>query len=165
MIKTTIILAFCFAAATTFAQKTNPRNQTLEAPAPVLNEHFVKEERAIVELLEREAATWRSGDVAGHAACWQERPYSRVLVSTPDGKVVDVPVSVLINPPADLIGGGGHALLSNFKISISKKTAWVSHDEVSVAKDGTRTRSAEFRMLEKVGGRWKLVGQSIHIAK
>ncbi|GEM_PF-5649487 len=40
---------------------------------------------AIKHLLERESATWRAGDVAGHAACWHLQPYSRILVSTADG--------------------------------------------------------------------------------
>ncbi|AHJ95422.1 hypothetical protein [Hymenobacter swuensis] len=41
-------------------------------------------------------------------------------------------------------------------------TAWVSHEEESTAKNGQKTYSHEVRMLEKVGGQWKLVGQSIH---
>jgi hypothetical protein len=140
-------------------------NETATPPKPasVAVNFSDKNERAIVELLEKESATWRAGDVAGHAECWQARPYSRVLISTGDGTSLDVPVSFLINPPANMIGGGGYAELSNFKFSISKKTAWVSHDEVSVAPDGTRTNSREFRMLEKVRGQWKLVGQSIHV--
>ena len=47
-------------------------------------------------------------------------------------------------------------------MSIQGDHAWVSHNEVSIAKDGTKTYSHEIRMLEKVGGAWKLVGQSIH---
>jgi hypothetical protein len=38
----------------------------------------------------------------------------------------------------------------------------VSHDEVSTSKDGQKQYSHEIRMLEKVAGEWKLVGQSIH---
>lgn len=137
-----------------------------EKPMPAAaTQNFEKEERAIVELLEKESATWRSGDVKSHADCWVARPYSRIFVSTADGSSVDVPVSMVINPPAGMAGGGGHAELSNFKFSISQKNVWVSHDEVSVAKDGTSTKSREIRMLEKVGGKWKLVGQSIHLVK
>src|SRR5690242_8176702 len=37
---------------------------------------------AIIKVLEKESATWRSGDSIAHAACWQIRPYSTILVST-----------------------------------------------------------------------------------
>ncbi|RYY18116.1 MAG: endo-arabinase, partial [Cytophagaceae bacterium] len=32
---------------------------------------------AIKQVLEKESATWRAGDVAGHAQCWHLQPYSR----------------------------------------------------------------------------------------
>lgn len=119
------------------------------------------DEKAIRTLLEKEAATWRSGDTAAHAACWQERPYSKVLVSTGDGKVIDVPVDAVIHPkgPAD----GGSAAMLNVKMSIHGDQAWVSHEEISMDTLGKKTRSYEIRILEKVGGDWKLVGQSIHV--
>jgi hypothetical protein len=120
---------------------------------------------AIKTLLEKESATWRSGDKKAHADCWQIRPYSRFLVSTPDGNCHDVPPLQLINPPAGMMGNGGSAVNSNYKFSIHKKTAWVSHDEISTARDGTKTYSYEIRLLEKIRGKWKLVGQSIHIYK
>lgn len=117
---------------------------------------------AIVRLLEKEAATWRSGDIQAHAACWQIRPYGRILASLPDGKSFDVPPSLMLNPPKEMVGNGGHAVLSNFKMSINANNAWVIHDEVSVSKDGKESYSHEVRLLEKVGGQWKLVGQSTH---
>ena len=122
------------------------------------------DETAIKELLEKESATWRSGDIKAHADCWVIRPYSRILVSAGDGAVHDIPPGYMINPPAGSTGKGGSAVNSNYKISISGNTAWVSHDEVSTAPDNTKTFSSEFRMLEKVDGQWKLVAQSIHIA-
>jgi hypothetical protein len=119
------------------------------------------EEAAIRQVLERESATWRAGDVAGHAACWQLRPYSRVLVSTTGGQVLDVPPARMIEPSPGM-GQGGRAVNSNYRMHISGSTAWVSHEEESTAKNGQKTYSHEVRMLEKVGGQWKLVGQSIH---
>jgi Tol biopolymer transport system component len=68
----------------------------------------------------------------------------------------------MVNPPANLSGNGGHAVLSNFKMRIHSDNAWVSHDEVSISKDGKEAYSQEFRMLEKVNNQWKLVGQSNH---
>ncbi len=117
---------------------------------------------AIVRLLKKESATWRSGEVKAHADCWQIRPYSSILISTGDGKVLDIPPSLIINPSADMVGKGGQAILSNFKISIHRNNAWVSHDEISISKDGKKAYSKEIRILEKVKHQWKLVGQSIH---
>ena len=59
-----------------------------------------KDEVAIKQLLEKEAATWRSGDVQAHASCWLIKPYSRILVSTGDSNVLDIPPSVMIILPA-----------------------------------------------------------------
>ena len=120
-----------------------------------------REEAAIRQVLERESATWRAGDVAGHAACWQLRSYSRVLVSTTAGQVLDVPPARMVEPSPSM-GQGGRAVNSNYKMHVTGGTAWVSHEEESTAKNGQKTYSHEVRMLEKVAGHWKLVGQSIH---
>jgi hypothetical protein len=120
---------------------------------------------AIKQLLDKESATWRSGDIKAHADCWQIQPYSRILVSTAEGKLIDVPPAMMINPPATSVGKGGSSSRSNYKISIHGDHAWVSHDEISIAKDGTKNFTAEIRLLEKIDGQWKLVGQSIHVYK
>ncbi|RYE19977.1 MAG: endo-arabinase [Sphingobacteriaceae bacterium] len=116
------------------------------------------EKEAIKNVLKKEAATWRSGDIKGHAACWQIRPYSRILVSTADGAALDIPPEAMIHPTAGLIGQGGSAVQSNYKISIS-------HDEESTTRAGQKSYSYEMRILEKIDGRWKIVGQSIHLYK
>lgn len=118
---------------------------------------------AIKLLLEKEAATWRSGDVKAHADCWQIQPYSRILVSTTDGKCYDVPPANVVDPPGGKLGNGGFAVISGCLFSIHGNNAWVSHDEVSTGADGNKTYSHEIRLLEKIKGRWKLVGQSIHL--
>ncbi|RZK29804.1 MAG: nuclear transport factor 2 family protein [Hymenobacter sp.] len=119
---------------------------------------------AIKQVLEKESATWRAGDVPGHAACWHIQPYSRVLVSTADGKVLDIPPALLVAPSPSM-GQGGTAVNTNYKISVAGTTAWVSHNEESTTKAGQKTYSYEFRMLEKLDNQWKLVGQSIHLYK
>ena len=43
---------------------------------------------AIKQLLEKESATWRSGDIQGHADCWYIQPYSKILVSSPLASVM-----------------------------------------------------------------------------
>jgi len=119
----------------------------------------------IKALLEKESATWRSGDVKGHAACWHIQPYSRILVSTADGHCNDVPPAHMINPAPGMMGKGGTAVNSNYKFCIRGKSAWVSHDELSTTADGIQSYSHEIRMLEKIKGHWKLTGQSIHFYK
>lgn len=60
-----------------------------------------------------------------------------------------------------MIGNGGLAINSNYKMSIGEDRAWVSHDELSIDKFGKETATYEMRMLEKTGSDWKLVGQSV----
>jgi hypothetical protein len=123
------------------------------------------EEAAIIKVLEKESATWRAKDVEGHKDCWYIQPYSRILVSLPDGKTIDVPpISKQIMKPENM-GNGGFAVHSNYKMNITKDNAWVSHDELSTDAEGKRTWSYEIRLLEKIKGQWKLVGQSLHIYK
>ena len=119
---------------------------------------------AIKHLLEKESATWRAGDVQGHAACWHIQPYSRILVSTTDGKALDIPPALMLEASPSM-GQGGAAVNTNYKIHVAGNTAWVSHDEESTAKDGQKTYSYELRLLEKIDNQWKLVGQSIHLRK
>ena len=68
----------------------------------------------------------------------------------------------MLNPPANIIGNGGTSKNSNYKMNISGNHAWVSHDEESITKEGVTTYTYELRILEKIDGQWKLVGQSIH---
>ena len=123
------------------------------------------EEAAIRQLLEKESATWRSGDREGHASCWAIRPYSRIVFTTADGTTYDIAPQVMIDPPEGMMGQGGTSSNSGYRFQISGPMAWVSHDEESTAPDGTKTYTLEFRFLEKVDGQWKLVGQSIHPKK
>ena len=118
---------------------------------------------AIIKLLEKESATWRSGDVKEHADCWYIEPYSRILVSAADGSMFDVPPQNMIDPAPGMMGKGGTSANSNYKMSIHGNDAWVSHDEESTATDGKKSYSSEIRILEKIKGRWKLVAQSIHL--
>ncbi len=116
----------------------------------------------IQQLLEKESATWRSGDFEGHSECWHIQPYSKILVSNGKGETFDVPPALMKDPNAKM-GDGGSSANSNYQMSIHGDQAWVSHDEVSLAKDGIKTYSHEIRILEKVEGQWKLVAQSIHV--
>jgi hypothetical protein len=125
----------------------------------------IDEETAIKKLLEKESATWRAKDVQGHTDCWYIQPYSRILVSLPNGQTIDVPPTAIQNEKPETMGNGGFAVNSNYKMSINQNSAWVSHDELSTDAEGKRTWSYEIRLLEKIKGQWKLVGQSLHIYK
>jgi len=123
----------------------------------------VDETQAIKDLLEKESSSWRLGDSKAHAACWQIQPYSKILISTADGKTLDIPAAEIVKPIVK--ASGGTSINTNYKMSIHEDNAWVSHEEVSIAKDGQKTFSHEIRLLEKINGNWKLVGQSIHAYK
>ena len=123
------------------------------------------ESENIKKLLEKESATWRAGDGKGHAECWHIQPYSKILVSTADGHTFDIPAIAMTNTDPKSMGNGGYAINTNYKMNITGNNAWVSHDEVSTAKNGKRSYSHEIRLVEKIKGEWKLVGQSIHVYK
>src|SRR3978361_889830 len=116
----------------------------------ILNAQEVNDTVAIKKLLEKESATWRSGDSKGHAECWHVQPYSKILVSLPNGKCYDVPAENILHPASGQVGNGGYAVNSNYGFSIHQNDAWVSHDEKSFAKDGTVTYSHEIKILEKI---------------
>ena len=118
---------------------------------------------AIKKLLEKESATWRSGDAKGHADCWNIEPGTSVLVSTADGRAFDVPVDKITNPAPGSMGKGGRAENSNYKISIEGNMAFVTHKELSYTTDNSKSYSYEMRILKKINGEWKLVAQSIHL--
>ena len=129
----------------------------------VLNAQTTNDTTSIRQLLEKESATWRSGEIEAHASCWQIQPYSKILVSTAEGKYYDVPPKSMITPSRAMVGKGGSSTNSNYIFCVHGNDAWVSHDEKSVTKDGIVTYSHEIRILEKINGQWKLVAQSIHL--
>ena len=116
---------------------------------------------AIVRVLEKESATWRSGDTTAHAACWQIEPYTSIIVMTPDGKTFAVPVDKIIHPAPGTAGHGGTSKNSNYVMSIHGTTALVTHHETSTSASGSVNHTYEVRMLEKINGQWKLTGQII----
>jgi hypothetical protein len=124
-----------------------------------------EDEAAIKAVIEKETATWQSGDTKAHADCWQVQPYGRIFVTRPDGTTIDRLPNFMINPPVGLMGGGGSSVNTNYRISINGNTAWSSHDQETTAKDGKKASSLEMRMLEKINGAWKIVGESIHHLK
>lgn len=121
-----------------------------------------KDSVEIIKLLEKEGLTWRVGDKEGHAECWEATPNAINIMSRPDGSFLDIPVSVVLNPPSNMMGNGGFAFHSNHKIRIDGNSAIVGHNEVSVDVQGKESLSYEVRFLEKFNSEWKMVGQSMH---
>ena len=119
---------------------------------------------AIVKLLEKAAATFRSGDAKAYADCWKIQPYSVILISTADGKALTIPAEALAKP-SSAMGQGGFATVANYRMSIHGDNGWTSFDEVSTAKDGTKSYSYEIWMVEKINDEWKLVAASMHFYK
>lgn len=118
---------------------------------------------AIKQLMLRESTSYHKGDLKSRAACWQIQPYSRILVSLSDGRMIDVPLTSIANPPIDFHGDGGTVTFINVKISVIGNSAWVSHDQETDMLDGKKNYSTEFKILEKIEGEWKFVGMSVHI--
>lgn len=120
------------------------------------------ESSAIKAVIERETTTWRLGDIKGHADCWHIQPYTRILVSTADGVTLDISPNIIINPTPDIMGDKSVSVNTNYKISVNGNSAWSSHDQETTATDGKKSNSYEMRMLEKINGQWKIVGESVH---
>jgi hypothetical protein len=116
----------------------------------------------IVRLLEKESASWRSGDSAAHADCWKIEPFSTVIIITAD-KTFSVPVEKLAHATKENMGKGGSSKNSNYIMNIHGNNAVVTHHETSTTPSGVVSNTFEVRMLEKVNNDWKLTGQIIQV--
>ena len=120
------------------------------------------ETQSIISVIEKETNTWRAGDIKAHAACWHIQPYTRILVSTAEGLTLDISPNIIINPTADIMGDKSVSVNTNYKISVNGNSAWSSHNQETTSPDGIKSYSYEMRMLEKINGEWKIVGESVH---
>lgn len=118
---------------------------------------------SIVRILEKESATWRSGDSAAHASCWQVEPYSTTIVMTADGKTFGISADKLAHPAPGMMGRGGSSKNSNYVMSIHGNAALVTHNESSTDVSGHVSKSYEIKMLEKTNDGWKLTGEIIQL--
>jgi hypothetical protein len=120
------------------------------------------DEAAIKKLCETETRAWLDKDVATYKNCWEIRPYSRIVVTTEDGQTMNITAEQMKTVNADVMGGGGTFANSNYLIHVEGNTGWVAYDEVKTDDKGKNHPSYEFRLLEKIGGAWKIVGMSVH---
>jgi hypothetical protein len=51
---------------------------------------------------------------------------------------------------------------SNYVIKVSGSVAWAMFDQKTIVPEGSETYTHEFRCLEKINGKWKIIGSSIH---
>jgi hypothetical protein len=122
------------------------------------------DEAAIKKVIEAETAAWNAGNLQGQMACWQIQPYSRSLISAGDGTQYDI-TAEMMKKPEPITASGATATNTNYMISVKGDMAWSSHNQVTTAKDGSKTYSREMRILEKIAGSWKIVGMSVHVYK
>lgn len=119
------------------------------------------DETAIKKVCEAETRAWLIKDAATFNNCWQVRPYSRIMVTTEEGVTLSIGADQIGKAQADVMGGGGSFVNSNYLIHVEGNTAWVTYDEVKTDEKGAHP-SYEMRLLEKVSGEWKIVGMSVH---
>ena len=122
----------------------------------------IDETASIKSVIEKETAAWRAGDIKGHANCWHIQPYTRILISTEDGTALDISPNIIINPTPDIMGDKSVSVNTNYKIGVNGNNALSTHDQVTTKLDGTKLYSYEMRILEKISGEWKIVGESVH---
>jgi SnoaL-like domain len=120
------------------------------------------EEAAIKTLCEAETRAWLSKDVATYKNCWELRPYTRVVGTGEDGQIMNLAAEQLKTVNADVMGGAVTFANSNYQIHVEGNTAWATYDSVKTDDKGKTHPSYEFRLLEKIGGAWKIVGMSVH---
>jgi hypothetical protein len=122
------------------------------------------DEAAIKKVIEAETAAWNAGNLQAQMACWQVQPYSRGLITLADGTHYDLSAEMM-KKSDPITASGATATNSNYLISVKGDMAWSSHNQVTTAKDGSKTYSHEMRNLEKIAGAWKIVGMSVHMYK
>jgi hypothetical protein len=120
------------------------------------------EESDIKKVCESETSSWLSGDLKSYEDCWKVQPYSFVLVSLEDGTLVSLTADQISSPDPKVMGGGGTFENTQYNIRINGNNAWAAYNEVKTSPKGEQMHSKEVRMLEKIDGKWKIVGISVH---
>jgi hypothetical protein len=96
---------------------------------------------------------------------WRLQPGTRCLSTGLNGNVLiltsdDIKNTIANNfiPPAD----SATFTFSNFVVKASGKVGWATYDNKSVAPDGDKSYWHQFRLLEKIGGTWKIISGGLH---
>ncbi len=63
------------------------------------------EEMAVRKLCEAETQAWMTSDLGSYQNCWQVRPYSRMLVTTEDGKAIVIEAEQMRGIKKEMMGG------------------------------------------------------------
>jgi hypothetical protein len=119
------------------------------------------DETAIKKVCEAETRAWLDKDLTTFNNCWLVQPYSRAVVTTEEGQIINISGAQMQGLQAEAMGGEGTFTNSNYQIHVDGNMAWAYYDEVKTDSKGKHS-SYEFRMLEKVNGVWKIVAMSVH---
>ncbi len=119
------------------------------------------DESDIKKVCEAETRAWLEKDATTFNNCWQQRPYSRIIVTTEEGQTISIRSDQMAAATVENMGGGGTFANSNYQIHVEDNSAWATYDELKTDAAGPHP-SYEIRLLEKVNGAWKIVGMSVH---
>lgn len=122
------------------------------------------DETAIKTVIEAETQAWHDGNIQKEIGYWNIQPYSRSLISLETGQVI-VMTSENAKNAEQTAPDGGVAANSNYQIHINGNMAFSTHDQLTTEKSGTKRYAHEMRVLEKVDGKWKIIGLSAHLYK
>lgn len=125
-------------------------------------------ERAkIVAVIEAETAAWLAGDVAGWAACWVQDARAQHVNARPSvgarilqgfEAVLGYMAPIIERMPEDGLAPGD-IRRENWRISVGADMAWATFDQLvplGSGPDAAPGRHNQMRILEKVGGAWKI---------
>ena len=123
------------------------------------------DDAAIKVVIEAESKAFHTNDDrSAFIAFWHITPDSRMVYSGPgtsmmySGADMQAAISAGKLPPANQ----AESVFSNYAIRASGNVAWATFDQKSTTPDGKSSTMHEFRMMEKVGGVWKIVSESVH---
>lgn len=126
-----------------------------------------KDESAIRKTVETEIKDFHTNPNRKmiYSNSWQLQPETRWVSTGLGGNVLfltsdDIKKAIANNfiPPAD----SATFTFSNFVVKASGKVGWATYDDKSVTPDGNISYWHQFRLLEKVGGTWKIISGGLH---
>ncbi|MEO6038127.1 MAG: hypothetical protein ABIQ93_06910 [Saprospiraceae bacterium] len=124
------------------------------------------EEAAIKAVIEKETASFFSGDLAAWASCYKQDAHTLVISASLDGPTVTQGWEAVRKDAEEMHKGSPgpwkyQIERSNWRIQQSGNTAFALYDETLTFTDWPGTHyNKEIRCLEKVGGAWKIVALS-----
>jgi hypothetical protein len=123
------------------------------------------DEAAIRKAIEAESEAYHTNpDRAAFISYWHITPETRLVYTGLDGGGIftgnDMKMAAEKGqfPPADQASRE----FTNYVVRTSGNLGWASFDQKNTLPNGEVHTMREFRMMEKVGGAWKIVSSSVH---